>query len=352
MKSANIAPVVIFVMPEITDNANTFDPSIQSEDIAFKQDEMVDCRSCGRLNPPNRFNCIYCAHGLEISSTDALALKLTIRRLEPWERGFNLILVKHLDAEGKGRPAADLLGVEIATLNEIVQTETPLPVARVESEKEAALIRTRLKEIGFVCSVVSDDELAANKPQVRLSAMELTDETLDVVSFNTKERIKIAWNDVALIVSGILTKGRVDSLEKKRRRGKTELIDETVTSSDEPIFDIYTRDDAAGFRVHQAGFDFSCLGNNMGLLASENMRLLIVELKQRAPNAKYVNSYGPLRHLLNDVWEIESRKDFHGLQRSGVGKVESASVASTSNLVQFNKFSRLQFHVKKTQNGE
>ncbi|MGB7203419.1 MAG: hypothetical protein WBD16_14320 [Pyrinomonadaceae bacterium] len=346
MKSANIAPVVIFVMPEITDNANTFDPNIQSEDIAFDRDELIACNGCGRANPPNRFNCIYCAHELEISTRDTAATRFTSRKLETWERGFNLILVRHLDAGGNCRPAADLLRVEIATLNEIVQTEPPLPVARVESEKEAALIRTRLEEIGFICSVVSDDELAANKPHVRLSAMELTDETLDVVSFNTKERIKIAWNDMAPIVSGILTKGRVDSIEKKRRHGKTKLIDETATSSDEEIFDLYTRDDATGFRVHQAGFDFSCLGNNKGLLASENMRLLIVELKQRAPNAKYVNSYGQLRHLLNDVWEIESRKDFHGLQRSGVGKVESATVASTSNLVQFNKFSRLQWHLR------
>lgn len=333
-------------MADVPDSTHSFDPNIQSEDIAFDRDEMIACDACGRANPPNRFNCIYCAHELEISTGDTAATRFTSRKLETWERGFNLILVRHLDAGGKCGAAADLLRVEIANFNEIVQSATPLPVVRVESEKEAALIRTRLEEIGFVCSVMSDDELAADKPHVRLSAAELNDETLEVVSFNTKERIKIAWNDVALIVSGVLTKGRVDSLEKKRRRGKTELIDETATSSDEEIFDLYTRDDAAGFRVHQAGFDFSCLGNNKGLLASENMRRLIVELKQRAPNARYINSYGQLRHLLRDVWEVESRKDFHGLQRSGFGKVESTSVASTSNLVQFNKFSRLQWHLR------
>jgi hypothetical protein len=143
-----------------------------------------------------------------------------------------------------------------------------------------------------------------------------------------------------------LTKGRVDSLEKKRRHGKTKLIDETATSSDEQIFDLYTRDDATGFRVFQAGFDFSCLGDDKGLLASENIRLLIAELKQRAPNAKYINSYGHVRRLLDDVWKIESRKDSQGLQRSGFGKVEFGSVASTSNLMQFNKFSRLQWHLR------
>lgn len=333
-------------MPEITDNTHSFDPNIQSEDIAFKRDEMITCKGCGRTNPPNRFNCIYCAHELEISPSDAAAIKPTSRKLESWERGFNVIILKQLGDALNFRPAADLLGLTIDTLSEVVASNTQLPVARVESEKEAAVICNNLEQCGFACSVVSDDELAIDKLHVRLSGMEFTHENLVLVNFNTNESTEIAWSDLVLIVSGILTKGRVDSLEKKRRRGKTKVIDETATSSDEMIFDLYKRDDATGFRVYLAGFDFSCLGHDKGLLAIENMRLLINQLKQRAPNTKYMNSYGRIRHLLDDVWEIESRKDFHGLQRSGFGKVESASVASTSNLTQFNKFSRLQFHLR------
>ena len=330
-------------MPE---NTHAFDPNIQSEDIAFKRDEMIACKGCGRANPPNRFNCIYCAHELEVSPSDAAAIKLTGHKLETWERGFNVILVKRTGAEQNIHHAADLLGFETDTLSEIVANETPLPVARVESEKEATVICNNLEQMGLACSVVSDDGLAIDKLHVRLSGMEFTDEKLVLVNFNTDEKIKIDWSELLLIVGGILTKGRVDSLEKKRRRGKTKLIDETATSSDEQIFDLYTRDDATGFRVFQAGFDFSCLGDDKGLLASENMRLLIAELKQCAPNAKYINSYGHVRHLLNDFWEIESRKDYQGLQRSGFGKVEFGSVASTSNLMQFNKFSRLQWHLR------
>ena len=333
-------------MPKITDNTGTFDSRIQSEDIAFKQNEMVDCRSCGRANPPNRINCIYCAGELEVASSNTAAARFTSRKLEAWERAFNVILEKTPSEEQHVRRAADLLDLETSVFAEITKSEVALPVARVETEKGAALISTRLEELGFLCSVASDEELAPDEPHVRLSAVELGDQTLSVVSFNKKERIEIAWSDLAMIISGVLTKGRVDSLEKKRRRGKAKLIHETATSSDEQIFDIYTRNDATGFRVHQAGFDFSCLGENKGLLASDNMRLLIAELKRRAPDAVFVDSYSKLRHLLNDVWEIESRKDFYGLQRSGFGKIESASVASTSNLTQFNKFSRLQFHLR------
>jgi hypothetical protein len=332
-------------MPENTDNTHAFDPNIQSEDIAFRRDEMIACKGCGRTNPPNRFNCIYCAHGLEISPDNAAAVKFTSRKLETWERGFNVILVKQTGAGQNIRRSADLLGFDTDTLIEIVANEMPLPVARAENEKEAAVIHNNLEQCGFACSIVSDDELAIEKPQVRLSGMVFTDEKLALVNFNTDEKIEFAWSDIAIIVSGILTTGRVDTLEKKRRRGKTKLIDETATSSDEQIFDLYACDDATGFRVFQAGFDFSCLGDDKGLLAVENMRRLIAKIKQLAPNAKYINSYSQVRRLLDDVWETETRKDYQGLRRSGFGKTEFGSVASTSNLMQFNKFSRLQWQL-------
>lgn len=331
-------------MPE---NTPAFDPSIQSENIAFNRDEMIVCNGCSRANPPNRSNCIYCAHELEVSLSDVAAMKtMTGRRLETWERGFNVILVKRTDTDADIGRAADLVRFESDSLSKIVASETALPVARVESEQEAGVISERLEQFGFACSLISDEDLGIDKPHVRLSGVEFAQDTLVVVSFNTKERFEIAFSDLVLIVKGVLTKGRVDSLEKKQRRGKTKLIDETATSSDEQVFDLYTRDDPTGFRVHQAGFDFAFLGESKGLLAVENMRVLIGELKRRAANAKYVDNYGQVRRLLDDVWETETRKDFHGLQRSGFGKVEFGSSASTSNLTQFNKFSRLQYHLR------
>src|SRR2546423_14664671 len=70
----------------------TFDPSIQTENIAFDRQEMIACDGCGRLNPPNRLKCMYCAAELAISVKDAAGVMPIFRKLEIWERGYNLIV--------------------------------------------------------------------------------------------------------------------------------------------------------------------------------------------------------------------------------------------------------------------
>ncbi len=333
-------------MIENTDKLHVFDPAIQTENIAFTAQEMVACDSCGRMNPPNRSNCLYCAHGLAVSADQAADKEFIGRNLDGWERGFNVIFVRKTGAETNVKKATEVLRFDISTLAEILETEIPLPIARVESEIEAGVIRDRLEQNGLTCAVVSDDDLRIDKPHVRLSGIEFLVDKFALVNFNTGKKTIIDYSDLSLIVSGSLTKGRVDSLEKKRRHGKTKLIDEMATSSDEHIVDLYIRVDATGFRINRAGFDFSCLGDAKTLLASENIQRLIDELIIRSSNAKHIISYDRVKNLIGDVWELESRKDSGGLQRSGFGKVEFGSVASTSNLTQFNKFSRLQWHLR------
>ena len=48
---------------------------------------------------------------------------------------------------------------------------------------------------------------------------------------------------------------------------------------------------------------------------------------------------------LGTVWEIESRNDPQRPKAFGVWQVEFGTVASTSNLNQFTKYSRLQWHL-------
>ena len=237
------------------------------------------------------------------------------------------------------------MSIETKNIAAILDAGEPLPLARVESENQALIIQTGLSQLGLKCSLISDADLGADKPQIRLSGIEFLDTCIALIAFNTGGVTDIKADDLALIVPGLITASRVDTLEKKHSRGRTKLIDETATASDESILDLYTRHGATGFRVHLAGFDYSCLGDDKGLLATENLRRLAVVLKERAPNARLVKNYKAVRHALGAVWEVETRKDAKGHQRSSFGKAGFGAVASTSNLNQFTKYSRLQWHL-------
>src|SRR5947209_2187413 len=59
----------------------------------FAPDQMVTCEECLRANPPTRATCLYCAAPLPRTQENAALLRPTLRRLEKWERGFNVILL-------------------------------------------------------------------------------------------------------------------------------------------------------------------------------------------------------------------------------------------------------------------
>ena len=197
-----------------------------------------------------------------------------------------------------------------------------------------------LAQLGLTCSLVSDADLAADKPLVRLSGIEFFEDNLAFIDFNTGSLIEIKADDLVLIVPGFIVESRVDSLEKRGLRGKKTLVAETPTVSDGSILDIYSRNDAIGFRIHLAGFDFSCLGTDKRLLAAENIVQLADALQKQAPNAKTIDDYRAVRQELGLIWEVETRKDTQGFQRAGV-----RAIASTSNLNQFTKYSRLQWQL-------
>ncbi|MFM9905473.1 MAG: hypothetical protein ACKVQJ_12995 [Pyrinomonadaceae bacterium] len=320
-----------------------FDPCIRTEDIGFSPGEMYSCPACGRMNPPNRIKCLYCGDEFEVQSENAAAVKLTLRRLESWENGFNLILPTVVTKPDTVKAAA-LLSLNVVDLLSILDLSSAIPIARVESMKAAGILIAKLAGFGLKCSVVSDASLDADKPPIRLRNIGFRDSSIEFTNFNTRLVTEMASNDLALIVPGILTSSKVESLEKKRS-GKIKVLEETATAADESVLDLYSRRDPVGFRVQMSGFDFSMLGEEKALVASENMRRLLVRLKENSPKAKVVTDYQKVLHALGTIWEIEARRDPQGLQRSGFGKVEFGSVASTNNLRQFTKYSRLQWHL-------
>ena len=323
-----------------------FDPNIQSEKIAFDPDQMIACKACGRMNPPNRFKCLYCADELDVK-IDVASLKPVLRKLELWERGSNVI-VQEKGSGADVEKIAALLSMEPGGIEDILSTGVPLPLARVETEKEALFLQTSLEPLGLDCSIVSDIDLASETLPVRLRRLALSDGSITVTEFNTGDERTHDINDLVLAVSGSIVQGRVDSLEK-RTRGENRVLNETATTSDEAVLDLYTRDNTIGYRINQTGFDFSCLGPDKGLLAGENMRQLGIRLKQEAPELKVVDDYPRVRRGLTGIWDVESRNDSEGLKRTGITRFSLNRVSSTNNLDQFTKYSRLQRHLYEAQ---
>jgi len=83
----------------------------------------------------------------------------------------------------------------------------------------------------------------------------------------------------------------------------------------------------------------------MALLAAQNIKQLLARLAEHAPNARVVSNYKDVRGALAHVWDVEIRSDPKGMQTVGLGKRAFATVAVSTNLNQFTKYSRLQWRL-------
>ena len=294
-----------------------FDPTIQSENIAFERSELIICGKCSRQNAPNRSSCIYC--GSPLNGVSAKSSKNS-QQVEVWEPGFNVVVIRSMDG-----------------------SELILPDSRVATLAEAESIATQLLGSGKNCRVISDELLNANELPLRISALRFDGDALQLIDFNTRNEFTVNCGDIVLLVSGRIIRTRSERLEKRRRKADTKVIDAVDTSEDEPVLDLYVRGDARGFRINVAGFDYSCLGESMGFLAVENIKKLALVLRESLPNLKVVNDYPSVKHQLDNIWPIESHDEATGLQRSGFGRVEFGKTSSSSNLRQFTLYSRLQY---------
>ncbi len=327
--------------------AHLKDIAVQAEDIAFKAEEMIVCRKCGRKNPPNRLQCLYCGAELEFDETQSGFVKPVLRKLEAWEKGFNLIYLpngKDL-SEHQQTETAKMMRLEKAFLQKISEAKMPVPLARAESAKEAEIIKQRLSEIGVETLIVSDENFNIEKSPKRLRGLEFCENKLRLKLFNIEETVEILREDLVLTVTGAIFERKVEATEKYNRKGENKLLNATETASDEILIDIYSRDNSNGFRIEQNGFDFSCLGADKKMLAAENIKTLVEKLREFAPDARFVDDYLKIRAILGNVWEVEERKDSKGLVREGFGKLNLGNITTVNNLMQFTKYSRLQWHL-------
>jgi len=307
-------------------NERIFDPTIQTEEIGYGMDELIVCATCGRKNGPDRGTCIYCGNTI----SNAVTTKPNTLTLESWENGFNVIV-------SGGRS-----NVENRS-DAILEANVPLPHSRLSNEETAKSLAEELATYGLACSVIGDAELDLDRPPVRISKIEFRENFCVFVDLNTNAVNEIPYDQITLIVKGAHISSRSDIIEKRKRGKDATTIDDTFADNIEPILDVYSKGDACGFRVQTTGFDFSCLGERMTLLATDNIELLANELLRRSPLARYIENYRDVRPILETIWPTEYRRDSNGLQRVGIGKLGFGRSESSNNQVQFNRFSRLQF---------
>ena len=321
-----------------------FVPSSEAETRRFAPDEMVACEKCRRANPPTRMSCIYCGEPLPVTKTTETRRRPTLRPLEEWEQGINVVLlpVAAQPSEETFEEASALLRIETGLLVELVSACDALPVARAASDEEAALIVERLSALGLDAVTVADAALAVDSsPPARVRRLEFADEHLTAWMAGGQTE-SARWDELALLVTGRITSKRVEVEERRgRMRPGGEVADARELFTDESALEIYTEAGAAGWRIMSGNFDYTCLGERKGLLSVENFRRLVEELRRRAPRAVFDGGYDRRRQMLGAAWPPAEHKETGGLRRERPGKFNAEAVTVVTNETQFTRYARL-----------
>ncbi len=313
----------------------------------FTAEQLINCEKCSRQNAPNRLNCLYCGEALPISVENNANINPRLRKLENWEKGFNLIILPNglIYDDAKYFEVANLLRIEADDLQKIVELNKPLPIARCETLKEAEIVKENLAKLGVSASVISDEDFHVEMQTRRLRSIEILPDRLNLRLFNVEETHEVLLEDLAVIVAGSIFERKIAATERYSKKDENKTLQSSELSNDEPIIDIYSRNDAIGYRIFTSGFDFSCVGEKKSFLAAENIKTLRQILCELGKNAKFDDNYAKVRHALGQVWETEETKDSKGLKANSFGNYNIENVTTINNLQQFTKYSRLQFQL-------
>jgi hypothetical protein len=97
--------------------------------------------------------------------------------------------------------------------------------------------------------------------------------------------------------------------------------------------------------VNASGFDFSCLGNEKALIATENIGRLQRMLASYAVKAQLDDSYQRVRGLLELAWSTQPETQSSGWRRERPGKLSVGIATIRSNESQFTRYSRLRYYL-------
>ena len=331
-------------MPKDNENVRlpVLGPRDAVEPQAFASEQMIRCEECLRANPPTRLNCMYCSVPLPASELSASLRKPVLRSPAKHELGYNTIVLPRSEAVSPQSiaDAASLLKLKREELEQILAEDAPLPVARTASREEAELVADRLGKLGFHVFTLPDEACVT-----RVRSLRFDESTIVMNPGQITNEADVPWSNIALIVIGPLVEKRVEVKEVKTRHPENEILDTSELFRDEAVIDLYASTHAETWRIQANGFDFSCLGVEKSLLATENIRRLQTLLAAHATSARHDDSYNRRRQLLDLVWGPEQETKSSGWRRERPGKLSLGISTIHSNEQQFTRYSRLLFHL-------
>lgn len=227
------------------------DIPLHSETESYKPEEMFVCQKCQRKNPPTRLDCLYCGVELEFDESESQRLKPVLRKIEPHEKGFNLVYLANSESwnESQLSEVSKMTRLSKSDLQKFVEANKLLPLARVETEKEIEIVAERLREIGIETRIFSDEDFEEEKLPRRLRRIEFSDDKIILILFNNDEIVEIKNEELNLIVVGAVFENKLESTEKHKRKKENKLLETFEISSDDSLIDIYTKKDLLGYRI-------------------------------------------------------------------------------------------------------
>lgn len=310
---------------------------VMTEAIGFSAERMVACSKCGKQNPPNRLNCLYCGTLLELPDEIAAGLQFRPAEIEEWEPGVSIVLRESVGPD-LAESLASTVFMDEDLLRSVAEAEAPVPLIRVRGD-EAEKVVSRVTSAGVSAVSVDDKHLRYQQPPTRLKGLRFGVDAVEFLFFNSDEVAKFDGSEIVLIVAGAIFKSSSEATVKTKRK-ETKRVDEKFAASDHAVIDIFTSADKSGFRILPHGFDFSCLGERKSLLAVENVATLKQLLREMFSNAVFDDSYLSKMSVLDRVWPRTVENTSKGMHRVGL-KIARSVGESVSNEEQFTRYSRM-----------
>jgi hypothetical protein len=337
-------------LPKDNENIPFFgdEPLMPSEPQGFPPDQMVRCEECLRANPPTKLSCLYCASPLPVSERTADLLKPSLKPVQNWVLGYNNVFFPQaIEFPSEVlTEAAGLLKLDLSDFRRLLSSPTPIPLARTDTLDEAELIERKLKALGFETAIVSDADLGLREsPPIRLRSISIDENGLTPKLIVESDESQIPWRQLVLLVTGRLSRKRVEMQERKGGRGENEITDASQFFADEAVLDLYSEDPDAKFRILANGFNFSGLRGKK-LMVAENFSMLLDLIRDKAPGSEFDDAYNSCRQALEIVWPCGQQTESRGWRRERPGKVTIGAVTESSNEDQFTRYSRLRYFLK------